>query len=473
MNRLFWAVATTLLTLTSLWGQTGPIVVSSNHHFLQYKDGRPFFWQGDTAWLLLSKLDRAETEKYLATRQSQGYNVIQVMVLHTPEMKSAYGATALVNGDPARPNVTPGSDLSRPGEYDYWDHLDWVIDRAAEKGIYVALVPVWGGVVKAGTVTPQNLEAYTKFLATRYKDRPNIFWIVGGDIQGNLNLEVWNRMGRTLRAVAPNHLITYHPYGRMQSSMWFHNEPWLDFNMFQSGHQTYAQDTKSPHRYGEDNWRYVKDDYVREPLKPVLDGEPSYEDIPRGLHDPKEGYWKAPDARRYAYWSVFAGSFGHTYGNNAVIQFHKPANEGKAAFADGGYAVKDYWYDAIDHPGARQMQCLQRLVLSRPYFERVPDQSVVNGNGEKYDYVAVTRGLSYLFAYTYSGRPIQLKLGVLTGKELKAWWYSPRDGKSQSAGKLPNRGVHTFTPPVSGETVNDWVLVLDDAAKGYAAPGKL
>jgi len=472
------AVAAVLLLFSALLtGQTGSIVVSTNHHFLQHEDGTPFFWQGDTAWLLFSKLDRADTEKYLEDRRSKGFNVIQVMVLHDIEMKNAYGVPALVNVDPAKPNVTPGSDLAKPGEYDFWQHVDWVLDRAAEKGIYLALVPAWGSVVKADQLNTGNVEAYAGFLAKRYRGRPNIFWIVGGDIPGDGKAEVWQRMGRTLKALDPNHLITFHPYGRMQSSTWFHNEPWLDFNMFQSGHRRYDQDTDSPHRYGEDNWRYVAADYVREPVKPVLDGEPSYENIPQGLHDSAQPYWQAADCRRYAYWSVFAGAFGHTYGHNAVMQFHKPTSTGlgeqKAVFADGNYGVKDYWYDALDHPGARQMQFLQRLMLSRPYFERIPDQNALSGtNGIKYDYVAVTRGASYLFAYVYTGKPVHLRLGVVTGRELQMWWYNPRDGSSQNMGKIANRGVHTFIPPgVSDGAGKDWVLVLDDAAKQYEIPG--
>ena len=479
MNRLAClAVPAALLVLSTLIaGQTGRIVVSPNHHFLQHEDGTPFFWQGDTAWLLFSKLDRAETERYLEDRRSKGFNVIQVMVLHDVEMKTAYGVPALVNGDPAKPHVTPGADLAKRGEYDFWDHVDWVLDRAAEKGLYLALVPAWGSVVKAGQLNAGNVEAYARFLAERYKDRPNIFWIVGGDIQGDGKPEVWQHMGHTLKALDPNHLITFHPYGRMQSSTWFHNEPWLDFNMFQSGHRRYDQDTDSPHRYGEDNWRYVAADYVREPAKPVLDGEPSYENIPQGLHDSAQPYWRAADCRRYAYWSVFAGAFGHTYGHNAVMQFHKPTPTlpGKQTTAfDGNYGVKDYWYDALDHPGARQMQFLQRLMLSRPYFERVPDQSALSGtNGIKYDYIGVTRGASYLFAYVYTGKPIHLRLGMLTGDELRMWWYNPRNGASHDMGKIPNRGIQTFTPPVaSGAPVNDWVLVIDDAAKQYGTPGE-
>jgi hypothetical protein len=46
-----------------------------------------------------------------------------------------------------------------------------------------------------------------------------------------------------------------HPFGRTQSSGWFHQENWLDFNMFQSGHRDYAQDiNQADLRYGEDNW---------------------------------------------------------------------------------------------------------------------------------------------------------------------------------------------------------------------------
>ena len=59
--------------------------------------------------------------------------------------------------------------------------------------------------------------------------------------------------------------------------------------MFQSGHKRYDQDT-SGLAYGENNWRYVNDDYSRIPVKPTLDGEPSYEGIPLGLHDPGQHF---------------------------------------------------------------------------------------------------------------------------------------------------------------------------------------
>jgi len=288
---------------------------------------------------------------------------------------------------------------------------------------------------------------------------------VGGDVRGDQQTEVWKLMGRTLKKEDPGHLITFHPFGRTQSSTWFHEQPWLDFNMFQSGHRRYDQDD-TPRHYGEDNWRYVSDDYARQPAKPTLDGEPSYENIPQGLHDTTQPYWTDNDCRRYAYWSVFAGAFGHTYGDNAVMQFHKPGG------GPGAYGPKNHWFEALDDPGAGQMQFLKRLVLSRPFFERVPDQSLIAGkNGERYDRVMATRGKDYLFAYSYTGTPFEIRMGALTGAQIVGWWYNPRDGSAQAIGRFANRAVLKFAPPSPPGPGHDWVLVLDDATKRFPAPG--
>lgn len=450
-------------------GRAGParrIVVSANHRFLQYEDGSPFFWLGDTAWLLFQQLDRAETLRYLDDRERKGFDVVQVMLLHAPDMKNAYGAVALDHGDPARPTVTQGDDPARPGQYDYWDHVDWVVRQAARRGIQVALVPAWGSLVKDGVLGESNATAYATFLAERYRAHPNIVWVLGGDIRGDVHPEIWRAMGRMLKRLDPGHLITFHPFGRTSSAAWFHDDAWLDFDMFQSGHRRYDQDT-APGAKGEDNWRYVAEDYARTPTKPTLDGEPSYEKIPQGLHDLTQPYWTDADVRRYAYWSVFAGAFGHTYGDNAVFQMYKPGD------GPGAYGPRNYWYEAIDDPGAGQMQHLKRLMLSRPFLERIPDQSLIAGeNGTRYERVIATRGSSYLFAYTYTGRLFDVRMGVISGKRVRGWWYDPRDGRAREIGGFANRGVRTFTPPGSPGAGNDWVLVLDDDSQRFPAPGR-
>lgn len=438
-------------------GTVGKLKVSEDHRYLVTEDGKPFFWLGDTGWLLFGKLNREEADQYLEQRKKQGFNVIQVMVLHGIPEVNVYGDSALVNGDVSKPLLTEGNAPTDSVQYDYWDHVDYIVDLAAKKGLYMAMVPVWGSPVKAGLVNTKQAEVYAKFLADRYKDKSNVIWLNGGDIKGSDSLNVWQAIGRTLRKNDPNHLITFHPRGRYTSSEWFHNEDWLDFNMFQSGHRNYAQDTsaKEPRHYGEDNYKFIIEDFAKTPAKPSIDGEPSYEGIPHGLHDTLAPRWTDSDVRRYGYWSVFAGGFGYTYGNNAVMQFHNAKDKGSA------YGSHTFWTEAINDPGAQQMKYIKILMLSRPMLERVPDQSMVADQGEKYNYIAATRGKEYAFFYTYTGRNFKVNLGKIEGEKVKASWFNPRDGKTQEAGSFENKGVQEFNAPGEPKDGNDWVLILD------------
>ena len=440
--------------------RTPLLKVSANGRYLE-AGGKPFFWLGDTGWLLLSKLDREQVEHYFATREHQGFTVIQIMVLHRPEMANPLTGPALVDGDVARPRVTPGNDPSKAGEYDYWDHLDWVVDRAAAHGLYVALVPAWGTFAEMRKLTVDNAPIYGRFLAERYKDKPNIVWINGGDTHADMATLTWRALGETIKSIDHNHLMTFHPFGRTDSSWVFHDAAWLDFDMFQSGHQDYAQDTQRC-AYGEDNWRYIEDDWKRRPAKPTIDGEPSYENIPHGLDFVQTPIWRAADARRYAWWSVLAGAFGHSYGENSVMQFYTPGE--KAA-----YWPKISWQQGLEAPGGGQMRFLKDLILSRPYFERIPDQSLIIGNGTRYDRVAATRGTGYAIAYSYTGTPCRVQLGKISGTRVRASWYDPRTGQTQAIGTFANRGKRLFTPPGTPAPGNDWALLLDDAS---AAVGK-
>ncbi|HXD78426.1 MAG TPA: DUF4038 domain-containing protein [Puia sp.] len=431
--------------------QKGParLRVSANGHFLMTDSGQPFFWLGDTGWLLLTRLTRDQTEQYLEDRRKKRFTVIQIMVVHGIHDVDAEGDSALAGGNLATPK-TSGSD--------YWDRLDDIVDRAGKKGMYVALVPVWGGVVKSARPTVGQAAAYAAFLAKRYRDKPNIVWMNGGDIKGSDYRAVWDTIGATLKQLDPAHLITFHPRGRTSSSTWFQHASWLDFNSVQSGHRSYAQDTSGgdPH-YGEDNWRYIAADYAKTPAKPVLDAEPSYENIPHGLHDTSQPRWTDADVRRYGYWSVFAGACGFTYGDNSVMQMLRPTDKGSA------YGAREPWFRAIDDPGAEEMGYLRVLMLSRPYFDRVPDESMVTGQGKRYDYVAATRGKGYAFFYTYTGRTLTVSAAPLHSDQVTASWFNPRDGSWKAIGQYSGRKLLRFDPPGRPAPGNDWVLVVDAA----------
>jgi hypothetical protein len=430
--------------------------VSENRRFLVKENGDPFFWLGDTGWLLFTKLNREEAEKYLDDRHQKGFNVVQVMVLHNvSKAVNVYGDSALIDNDIEKPLTTPGNSPTDAAQYDFWDHVDYLVSLAQDKGIYLALVPVWGSNVRNGGINTSKAGKYAAWLAGRYKDRTNVIWLNGGDVKGSDSSAVWNTIGSVLREKCPRQLISFHPFGRTQSSEWFQKAEWLDFNMFQSGHRRYDQDTAGL-AYGEDNWKYVISDYAKEPVRPTLDGEPSYEGIPQGLHDPSQPYWTDSDLRRYAYWSVFAGGCGFTYGHNAIMQFHREGD------TDAAYGVKDTWVAALNSPGASQMKYLKKLILSRSYFDRIPAQDLVAASqGEKYDYIAATRGNDYAFIYTWSGNTFSIDCTRLKWTKFKASWYNPVNGESTLYGVFDCTGVIMFDPPGEKLNGNDWVLVLD------------
>ncbi len=442
----YFTIALLLATFASN-AQLQALKISANKRYFQTIDGKPFFWLGDTGWLLFKKCKKEEAIAYLDDRKQKGFNVIQVMLLHELDITDAYGDSALINKNVATPNLS--------GKYNYWDNVDFVIKEAAKRNIYMALVPVWGGNIKH--ISVEQAKAYATFLANRYKNKTNIIWLNGGDIKGADALDKWNALGITLRAIDKNHLITFHPRGRNSSSAWFHNEKWMDFNMFQSGHRSYAQDTSSTEtlHYGEDNWKYVNYDSKLKPVKPTLDGEPSYEDIPYGLHKTDVPYWQDYEIRRYAYWSVFAGGAGFTYGHNSVMQFYIPGDSGISFFP------KVRWQDGLNASGAGQMQYLKKLLLNKSYFDRVPDQSLVIDNGEMYERVLATRGKNYAMFYVYNGRAFKINADNLGWGLTDAYWYNPMNGKKEAIYKARLDNIKGFNPPGEKANGNDWVLIIE------------
>jgi hypothetical protein len=83
----------------------------------------------------------------------------------------------------------------------------------------------------------------------------------------------------------------------------------------------------------------------------------------------------------------------------------------------------------------------------------------------------VTRGNDYLMAYTFTGSPFHIKLGRISGKSVRGWWFNPRNGEVSDIGIFENIGVREFHPAGASTRGNDWVLVLDDSSKGFNKPG--
>lgn len=401
--------------------------VSANRRFLVQADGAPFFWLGDTAWRLHA-LWPAEVRAYLDHRRAHGFNVIQGPVL-TLDVSNYAGER---NDDPQAPNPR------------FFAHIDRIVDEAGARGLYIAPVVIWGE--SPWTLrTARIAHAYGRWLGARYRGRSHVVWIVAGEYgirsTSDETNALWDALGAGLRQGGEGrHLVTIHPSWTPEelqtSSTFFHHAPWLAFNMIQSSQGGNGGT-------GAQSWRLVAHDYARRPPKPTLDAEATYE----------YEKWDDFGIRRRAYWGVFAGGCGHTYG------------------AEGVMDARAEWRGWLDVPGGLQMKHLRALMESRPLLTRIPDQGLVAGDpGGVPDRIQATRDARGAYAMLYIPRaaaPVEVNARGLRGGRLRAWWFNPRDGTARAIGTLARRDRLSFTTPAGP----DWVLVLDDAARDFPAPG--
>lgn len=457
--------------------------VSGDHRHLETVSGKSFLWLADTDWTIPMRLKWDDVQYLMDKRVQQGFTVLQIVALDPemdPGMHTPCGDPALFDGD-----------LSKRNEK-YFQYLDWIIDEADCHGLYVLLLPAWGQLVVGEnwggktfdkTVHEGNAYEYGDWIGRRYKDRGNIVWCLGGDRQpihkGVCYKNVWRRMaegiahgvtGLDLKWNVPDAhwseaLMTYHTCFEMETGQystmtyWDDGDVWIDFIMLQSGHGAKTQ-----------NYLQVKEEYGRERTMPVFDGEPAYEQMPSNWPDPLPLHdeWIV---RKRAYWSLFAGSFGHTYGHSSVwcTISEKERSKGRP------YT----WCEALDRPGAWQMRVLRDLLLSRPFVKAVPCQEMIGhsahcGDGclDGHRQACVHQEGRFAMIYLSSGGTEKVDLCKLSGETLNVWWFNPRNGECTEPEAMENPRAWTeFTSPDEG-TAKDWVLVIDDAAAHFGRPGR-
>jgi hypothetical protein len=431
--------------------------VGEGGRHLALEDGRPFFWLGDTAWELFHRLAIEDAEYYLRTRAGQGFTVIQAVALAEFEgvmTPNAYGRLPLKTGadglpDPARPDAD--------GPDSYWDHVDAVVRLAESLGLYVALLPTWGDKFNKAwgkgpeIFTPDNARVYGRWLGERYRDAPNIVWVLGGDrsLVTRKHFDIVRRMAEGLKeGDGGAHLISFHPQGGDSSSRQLHDEPWLDFNMIQSGHgeALIANDAR------------VLADVAREPTKPVLDAEPCYEDHPIGFK-PANGYFDAADVRKAAYYALLSGACGHTYGHHSVWAMADGPLAGAASGGEPGNYILMGWREALRRPGAEQMRWLRALGERFAPTGFASDPGLLAGNFEGAGRQVAARGAGCVVVYSPTGPYVDVSTDAGGLDPAGARWYDPRGGTlSDAPASIAGKALRFFTPTAGrGE---DWVLIV-------------
>jgi hypothetical protein len=455
VRKFCFAVLLALMAVAGLWAQSKALPrlrVSENGRFFVKEGGAPFFYLGDTAWCVFTRPTHEEVDLYLKDRASKGFTAIQGVLLIWDGLTrpNPLGQALLVDKNAAQINEA------------FFDNVDYIVNKAESLGMYTLILPLWAkGFLGREPYLFDQTTAYNycKFIGARYRNKP-VIWMLGGDRAGTGVEEITRVMARGLtEGDGGARMISYHPTGRQSSSMWFHNESWLDFNSIQSGHSSQNR-----------NYELVASDYQLKPAKPVIDAESGYENITDGLRQAEPGIKRlgAWDVRRYGYLSVFAGAAGFAYGCGEVYEFWTPGMQQTRWMA--GLP----WQESMQLPGSSQMQHVRSLIESRPMLNRIPGQSMlVSDPKATTDRIQATRASdgSYAFVYSASGRAIEVRLDSMSGKAIRAWWYDPRTGASKAIGRFPKTASREFRPPSSGEN-NDWVLVLDDVAKKFPVPGK-
>ena len=380
---------------------------------------------------MISGLTKEEAEAYLEDRRKKGFNSIIVNLIE-------HKFRGPVNRYGQAPFLTPG-DFSTPNEK-YFEHADWVLRKAAEKGIEVFLAPIYLGYIgtdegwldEALANGPGKSRNWGRYVGKRYAAFDNIVWLIGGDHNPDTAREDVDAIVEGIKEFDSRHIFTAHCHPENSAIDQYKQEGWLDLNT------TYT--------YNIVHGMLLRD-YRREPAMPFVLIESIYE----GEHNAS-----AVQIRRQAYWAILCGATGQFMGNRPIWLY------------DPGWEV------ALNSTASQDMPRLKALFDSRPWSDLIPDDKhevAVDGLGEfrGLDYLtaARTRDGGTVIAYMPTTRVITLDMTKISGKEASAWWFNPRSGKSDSIGQYPTTGKRQFTPPGDG----DWVLVLDDAFRHLPAPG--
>lgn len=464
-------VSISIAPSTHPWAN-GRLRATPGTHVFRHENGAHFVYLADTAWALARRLNRSDVDLYLRDCAAKGFTVVQTVALWDMVRANAYGDRPLgmTNGayDPSRILTTPGTDPADAAAYDYWDHMDYVFDRAEAHGLYVALHPTWGNYVSGVTsyafdmssniFTSTNARPFGEFIGRRYGRRPNIIWMLGGDrsaVYPNGDFRpVWRSLAEGVgRGVTGQTLtwdrahsgwdqlfMTYQATRRDDpgSSRWFHNDAWLDFNGIQAEYHNITS--------------RLRTDWGRVPAKPAAIIEPRYEDE---LSTDQIVFTGGFKQRYQLHYALLGGSAGYAYGHKSIWGF---------------LTTDKTWKTALNDPGRSAMKWGRRLMEGLPNSEllaRVPDQSLLDGavgSAKTEDLLVAMRGGTGRFALVYStnGRDIRLNLAKLATGTADAFWISPRTSTvTRAAGPFATgsgAGITVFNPPGTPASGNDWVL---------------
>ncbi|MFH1069994.1 MAG: DUF4038 domain-containing protein [Candidatus Glassbacteria bacterium] len=424
------------------WGKLTKLRVSNNHRYLEDADGRPFFLVGDCPQNLPLKLPVAEIDGYMAEVASKGFNWLWICI---DGQNSGGLATKSPVDKQGNRMMTSDWDIGTLNDK-YFLTIDAIVKAAERHGHYCAFTPLSECQWSQDNINRNSADKwldYGRFLGKRYKDEPNIVWMIGND---NINQMAQHAVVEGIKGTGDTHLITvnWRPGFHKQGSGWIrkhqYGENWVDLD---------AWYINAPIHEGGAPCYWQKIEYERVEPMPSFQCEAEYQ----------QPYAKASDlaCRMQNYYVALGGGCGgQVYG---------------AGFLDDASE-----YDSYKNNGGRvQAIYFRDLFVSRDWTTLAPDYGhkfVTAGYGTlsptSQDYVgAAINGVTLGLAYCPTEAPVTVALSLFVGK-VQARWYDPTNGRFQGIADSPfaNVGSRQFTPPGKNSTGDgDWVLVLESGKK--------
>ncbi|MGV2829114.1 apiosidase-like domain-containing protein [Myxosarcina sp. GI1(2024)] len=398
--------------------------IDSSKRFLVRADDSPFVWIGDTFWKF-SKLSREQRLQLLDDRKSKGFNVVMVRV-----------GTG-TKGEPAgfTGNLEPIES--------HFQELDHLVAAANERGMYIAIATGWWYIVR--DFDAEALYKFGKFIGDRYKNNDNIIWLGAGESGSHHRKQelAFSKLKSLIRGIRDgdtgNKLLTVHADYQRGTSLSDTNEL-VDFKNWQTSQWCCPDDLPRQDVRNWTVWEAIAYDYEQLPTKPTFDGEAWFENTNLGGGAPAKPY----NIRRRAYFTIFAGGFGHSYGGSGI------------------WDVTSNFSQALQYEGATQIGYLSQLLhaLGNDFLKLRPAQSmVISGQSSDYDrHIQATSANdgSYALVYTAGTSNFALDLSQFRTESISAMWFNPRTKELSERNRVGRSSLVNFTTPENG----DWVLVL-------------
>lgn len=411
-----------------------PLKASQNQRYTVDSAGVPFLITGDAAWSLIVQLKREDAELYLLDRKTRGFNAILVNLIEhyfaSNPPANAYGdAPFLVSGKFDMPNEA------------YFAYVDWVIARASALGLVVFLAPCYSGIGQGREGWYRDMEAagaekmyaYGQFVGARYSRFRNVIWVVNGDTNPP-DLNLVRAVAKGIHDSDPDALITSHNAGGTAGVDLWKGEAWLTLN------NVFTYDPIFPD---------ARKQYRRKPTLPFFLMESHYENGP-GVSTLR--------LRGQTYQALLSGASGQIFGNFPIWYFD----------GVGKYPAPPGWKKALDSQGARSITQLSDLFSRLQWQDLVPDidnEFLTGGIGNGQLRAVAARSPDGLTALVYvpEDRSVTLAMGQLEGKQVRAIWWDPVDGRAFEASDSPIRAGKRESFRLSTKNSGgdgDWILIL-------------